>query len=283
MNRGYELIDFGHGRKLEQFGERLVDRPCPAAEDVVPCLPARRWQAAELSFDRQPRQGWVSRHSGLDDWQIEFADLQFQLRPTPFGHLGIFPEQESNWHWLRKLVSRDSAPAIRCLNLFAYTGASTLALAQAGCAVVHVDASRPTLEWARENARRNQLNDKPIRWLHEDARKFVQRELRRGNRYEIILLDPPSYGHGPQGKSWNFSQDMAELLANVFALLSEHALGVLWTGHSDERELRPLVAQASTAARAGGWNDCYEDRATLVDRAHRPLDCGYLLRWSRRL
>jgi 23S rRNA (cytosine1962-C5)-methyltransferase len=281
MNRGYQLLDFGHGRKLEQFGERLVDRPCPAANEVVPCLPARKWQAADLSFDRQPRQGWVERQAGSSDWQIELADLEFQLRPTPFGHLGIFPEQESNWYWLRNLVRGDSSSAMRCLNLFAYTGASTLALAQAGGAVVHVDASRPTLEWARENARRNRLAAAPIRWLHEDARKFVQRELRRGNRYEVILLDPPSYGHGPQGQSWNFCQDMAELLANVFALLSDRAVGVLWTGHNEVREMRPFVTQAATAAQACGLREFSEDRATLVDGARRPLDCGYLLRWSR--
>lgn len=283
MSAIYQLLDFGNGRKLERFGVRLVNRPCPAA-DGAPRWPGRRWEEADIAYDLTARQGWTFPHPPPDPWLIEFGPLKLQLRCTPFGHLGVFPEQAANWQWLRQIVEQatrsSSVAPIRCLNLFAYTGASTLAMAQGGGHVVHVDSSRPTLEWARENARCNELTASPIRWLHEDARRFVERELRRGNRYEVIVLDPPSYGHGPKGESWSFAADMAPLLANVFELLSERAVAVLWTGHSDSRDLRPLVTQAAQHAASCGLDRLEDDRATIDDSAHRPLDCGYRLRWS---
>lgn len=228
----YELLDFGQGRKLERFGEFLLDRPCPAAERIGRVRDSI-WRQAAARFERASgEQGsWHPARALPDQWVLECGSFRFQLRPTPFGHVGVFPEQFSNWRWLQQQISSRPRP-FRVLNLFGYTGGSTLAAAAAGAEVVHVDAARNVVRWARENARLSGLQDAPIRWITEDARKFVVREQKRGNQYHALILDPPSYGHGPRGETWRLTQDLLPLLRTCSKICLPPRPLVLLTCHS---------------------------------------------------
>ena len=222
----YELLDFGAGRKLERFGKFILDRPSPAADAFSKQSP-ELWQTAMARFERTTAENGVWHpHETLPDtalpgsWMIKHGTVNFLIKPTDFGHTGVFPEQQSNWDWLAEQIGLVSKP-LKILNLFAYTGGSTLACAAAGASVVHVDAARNVVDWARENAALSNLSDAPIRWITEDAFKFVQREVRRGNQYDAIILDPPSYGHGPKGEVWKIDEHLPELL-NLCGQLTQH-------------------------------------------------------------
>jgi 23S rRNA (cytosine1962-C5)-methyltransferase len=231
-SREYELLDFGDGRRLERFGEIVVDRPCPAADACARSMPDV-WNRADIRYERSAdgSGNWKQRRQGPDHWTVRHQAIRFELRPTPLGQLGIFPEQAGNWDWIEARVRR-AGRALRVLNLFAYTGGATLAAAAAGAEVVHVDASKPVVAWARRNAAQSNLAAAPIRWIVEDAQRFVERETRRGRRYEAIILDPPSYGHGPSGTPWKIERDLDSLLARCAAVLAEPAAFVLLTCHT---------------------------------------------------
>lgn len=236
MDDDYDLVDAGDGARLERFGPYLVDRPAPGA------LAARRspdrWAAADLRFDR--RSGWSG--PALADaeagWTMEIADIALELRPTAAGQLGVYPEHADHIGFLADQVNerRIDGEAIDVLHLFAATGLLTLAMARLGAAVTHVDAARPTVAWARRNAERNGLTDRPIRWIVDDAMGFAERERRRGRRYAGIVLDPPTYGHGARGASatWSIERDLPALLdvcatlvtADGFVLLTTHTEGI---------------------------------------------------------
>ena len=290
----YRLLDFGQGRKLESFGGRVVDRPCPAAFGFDK-RNRERWEVVDLAFDGPSGPGWSWSHQKPTEWKVRHDKVVLELEPTPFGHLGIFPEQSPNWDWMAELFSRfqsECAPADRstnpqvldkaqCLNLFAYTGGTTLAMAAAGGAVVHIDASRPSVQWARRNAESSQLVGASIRWIVEDAAKFVRRELKRGRRYDFIALDPPSYGHGPEGEVWNLARDLKPLLSNCFDLLSDRAFGVLLTGHSDDEEtIKSLLRGFQADCERLGFVHQFQ-RAEIESASGDRLDFGYSLRWSR--
>lgn len=235
--REYELIDFGAARRLERFGGVVVDRPCPTAGDGLPAVPAH-WARVDLRFDRANDQSgrWTGRGAECDGsapWLARHGELTFELRPTPLGQVGLFPEQATCWDWIAQQVRRVGRGA-RVLNLFAYTGGSTLAAAAAGAEVVHVDAARPMVAWARRNATRSGLSAAPIRWIVEDAAKFVAREARRGRRYDGLILDPPSYGHGPRGEPWKIERHLDDLLSGCAAILAERPAFVLLTCHSPQ-------------------------------------------------
>jgi 23S rRNA (cytosine1962-C5)-methyltransferase len=274
QSNSYELLDFGAGRKLERFGQFILDRCSPAADND----------------ERNHKVDWSTAHVRLDDrgklrsgelpdspWKVQVSGIQFCLNITPFGHVGIFPEQHSNWSWLQSLAREQPTPP-QALNLFAYTGGSTLALAKAGFHVVHVDASAPSVRWARENASTNQLHEHPIRWIVEDARKFTARERKRGRIYDIIVLDPPSFGHGPGGKRWEIESDLLPLLETCMSLVSKRDGAILLTGHSLTPSLPEL--EAFFHDHFGGAGKIHAQRLSLYDLARRPLDCGYSLRWQ---
>jgi 23S rRNA (cytosine1962-C5)-methyltransferase len=273
----YRLLDFGDGRKLECVGGVILDRPSPAAAGESRA-DATKWREAHLKLDDLTSKQWRFLRDLPSLWTISLGNVQLLLRPTPFGHIGVFPEQQKNWEWFQSL-STTPGEVKRCLNLFAYTGASSLVLANAGWHVTHVDASRPTILWGRENAILSGLADAPIRWIQEDASRFLQREIRRGNRYDLVLLDPPAYGHGPKGERWSIEEGMVDLLSNVFEVLVDRAVGVLWTGHSDAELVRPLVQQCESLAQKAGLKAERLQRATLDDTAGRHLDFGYRVRW----
>ena len=228
----YELIDFGNSRKLERFGPHLLDRPCPAAEGTQAAYP-RQWKQSTARFRRKSADHGRREPAKAvsKPWLIRHEPLAFQLKATRFGHLGIFPEQAPNWTEIQRRIRAAKRP-IKLLNLFAYTGGSTLAAAAAGAEVVHVDAAKNVVSWARINAQASGLENTSIRWITEDAQKFVQRELRRGNRYDAVVLDPPSYGHGPQGESWQISRDIGPLLLNCHELTRDRRAFILLTCHS---------------------------------------------------
>jgi 23S rRNA (cytosine1962-C5)-methyltransferase len=227
-----ELIDVGDGRRLDRLGDRLVDRPAPTAP-WPPRRPAEDWAVADLRYERG--EGWVG--ADLSPWTVTVEGLTVELRPTDAGQLGFFPEQRGFWPWLRTALAGRAEPAV--LHLFAHTGATTLALAQAGARVSHVDASRPAVAWARRNADLSDLGDLPIRWIVDDALAFTEREARRGRRYDGIVLDPPSFGHGPRGTRWELADALPALLDACAAVATDDAF-VLLTAHTTGLEADDL-------------------------------------------
>jgi len=275
----YELIDFGAGRKLERFGPHVVDRPAPAAEDVQPGHPTV-WESAEARYERTDadRGRWLPEGAIPRMWTIRHGPITFELKPTEFGHLGVFVEQASCWDWIARQVKR-AGGLISVLNLFAYTGGSTLAAAAAGADVCHVDSSKTTVAWARRNADRTGLADAPIRWIVEDAVKFVRRELRRGRRYDAVILDPPSYGHGPKGEIWKLSKDLMPLLSACAELTEGRRAFMLLTCHTagfGPAELEACLADALFGHCQAGVTA----KPLSINTADgRKLPSGVLARW----
>ena len=226
---GYELLDSGNGAKLERFGEVVLARPCAQAV-WQPQRPAR-WKTADATFDREDGNRWHGRNRLPQEWVIDVDGTRFRLSGTDFGHLGIFPEQRAQWTWIRETVAAAGRP-VRVLNLFAYSGGSTLAAARGGAEVCHLDASKGMVQWARANAALNGLESHPIRWIVDDAHKFLNREIRRGRRYDGIILDPPTYGRGGNGETYKIERDLTETLRLCRALLSDSPLFLLLSAHT---------------------------------------------------
>ena len=287
----YELIDFGGGRRLERFGPWLLDRPCPAAEGLARAQPDA-WQQADARFDRtEGEESQWSLGQGLpEQWTIAHGPVVFELKRAPAGHLGVFPEQAANWDWIadqfrkrgQSLSSKGTVPfsPLKILNLFAYTGGSTLIAPAAGAEVVHVDAARNTVGWARRNAELSGLADRPIRWITEDATKFVKRELRRGNRYDVVVLDPPSYGHGPRGEVWRLSNHLPQLLRLCGQLTAGCRRFMLLTCHTpgfDPARLEAMMAEALGETDEGTVT---ARQLTIRSAAGRELPSGVVARWQ---
>lgn len=226
----YTLLDSGHGRKLEQFGAIRLDRPCAQAV-WAPCLPASAWRKADASFVRDSDSGWRRNGALPEIWDVSVGLLRFRARPTDFGHVGLFPEHSAVWDWMsRRLTSARGSPQI--LNLFAYTGGASLALAKSGAAVCHLDASKKSVAWARENATLNKLDNTPIRWIVDDAVKFLMREQRRERRYQGILLDPPSYGRGSKQELFKIQDHLVRLMTLCRSVLAPDARFLVLTCHT---------------------------------------------------
>ncbi len=222
----YELLDSGNGMRFERFGPYTLVRPDPNAL-WQPQLSGREWEQADATFDVS-REGdnWVQRRTVKEPWPMRYGEFTFEARLTPFKHTGLFPEQAVNWEWCAEQIRR-RAGEVSVLNLFAYTGLATLSAAAAGAQVTHVDASRPAMNWARTNQRLSDMEALPIRWLIDDVVKFVKREVRRGSRYDGIILDPPAFGRGPKGEIWRFSEGFPALMQEIAPLLSERPLFLL--------------------------------------------------------
>jgi 23S rRNA (cytosine1962-C5)-methyltransferase len=242
---GYHLLDAGDGRRLERFGSRVVDRPAPSVADVARRADGDAWRAADLRFDRD--RGWTG--PATEPWLLAVDGVTLDLRPTAAGQVGLFPEHVQAWPWLRERVAMRVAaraapevlrsppenlePGPEILSLFAYTGATTLALAAAGARVAHVDASRPAVAWARRNAELSDSTERPIRWIVDDALTYTRREGRRGRRYAGVVLDPPTFGHGPAGSRWALVDALDELLEACAAVAEPDAF-VLLTAHATD-------------------------------------------------
>ncbi len=224
---GYELLDTGNGMRLERFGKYRLVRPDPQAI-WQPHRPQEEWLAADAVYNVY-RKEWDNKNAVPEKWLMHYKDLSFWAELTPFKHTGVFPEQILQWDWIEdKLrIKNQEQKTVKVLNLFGYTGIASLVAAKEGAVVTHIDASRPTIAWARENQEASGLETKPIRWILEDAIKFVQREVKRGNTYDGIIMDPPVYGHGPNGEKWDFTESFPELLSVCRQVLSPKPVFIL--------------------------------------------------------
>jgi len=281
----YQLIDFGNGRRLERFGDITLDRQCPAADEMLQADPAT-WQKADARFEGVNEQegNWICRRELPDCWCVAHGTLLFELKRTPFGHIGLFPEQAENWDWIdrqyRLSVSQRSLERLKILNLFAYTGGSTLAAAAAGAEVVHVDAAQNIVAWARHNAELSGLADAPIHWITEDAMKFVKRELKRNNCYDAVILDPPSYGHGRRGEVWRLSKHLPRLLDLCGQLTAGQCRFVLLTCHTpgyDPARLADMLKETFPDTQTGTIE---AKTLTVRSAAGRELPSGVVVRWT---
>ncbi|MGI9473939.1 MAG: class I SAM-dependent methyltransferase [Rubripirellula sp.] len=275
----YQLIDFGNGRKLESLAGHLVDRPSPAAVGKRPHHPGR-WQDADAVYDPE-RKSWAHRTPWPERLSINCGSFSMPVRPTPYGHIGLFPEQSGNWQWLGS--NRVASPPRQSLNLFGYTGASTMALVAAGFHVAHVDAAKPNVDAVRIAAAHNGWQEPPIRYLVDDAAKFTAREVRRGRRYHTIVLDPPAYGHSPKGKAWRLERDLWPLLQECMKMLEPSSFRLLVTGHSqevDRAEVEDFLRHSAFLRRAEAASRLLLEsgRSQLEDSVGRSLDAGFYVR-----
>lgn len=234
----YEVIDTSHGEKLERWGKYLLIRPDPQViwntEQIHP-----NWKKCNAHYHRSNRGGGDWEFFNLpEQWDIHYKDLTFHLKPFKFKHTGVFPEQAVNWDWCAEKIKK-AERKIKVLNLFAYTGGATLSAAKAGAYVTHVDASKGMVTWAKENAKASHLSEAPIRWIVDDCVKFVEREIRRGNTYDAIIMDPPSYGRGPKGEIWKIEENIFPFLKLCVNLLSEKPLFFLINSYTTG--LQPAV------------------------------------------
>ena len=218
----YELLDSGNGARLERFGQYIIIKPDPQAI-WKPTLVDGKWQMADGIFENDT---WQKKTQMPDKWILGYNELKFYAKLTPFKHTGVFPEQVLNWEFIKDKILK-AQKQVSVLNLFGYTGIASLVAAEAGAKVTHVDGSKPSITWARENQTLSGLSDKPFRWLLDDATEFTAREARRGNTYDAIIMDPPVYGHGPNGETWDFNKSFPQLLENCKKILSQNPLFVI--------------------------------------------------------
>lgn len=279
---GYELLDSGDGKKLERFGKYVLARPCAQAV-WKSALPDEAWRRANATFDRTEGNQWHNRGALPDEWMIKTAGITFKLSGTDFGHLGIFPEQRAQWHWIRETVAQACAARqapVRVLNLFAYSGGSTLAAALGGAEVCHLDASKGMVQWARDNARLNKLENHSIRWIADDAHKFLCREARRGRFYDAVILDPPTFGRGQNNELYKIEKDLPETLSLCRSLLTPDPLFMLLSAHTPGYSpvvLQNVLGQAVDGL--GGALSCGEMLLTGADDV-LPTPCGAYARWK---
>jgi len=274
----YALLDAGRGERLEQWGPFRLRRPDPRAT-MGRALRDEAWSQIDAHYHGEAGHGrWERRRELPERWTIEHGGVTLVVKLAPFKHTGVFPEQADHWHWMTTVADRP----LTVLNLFAYTGGATMALAKAGHQVTHVDASKPALAWARENAAANGLPADAIRWIHDDATAFVRRELRRGRHYDAAIMDPPAFGRTPDGRIWQIREHLPELLTNVVALLAEPVFLLIndYSLDADPDQLAKLVTSAlPTPTAAAGRLEM--DSLHLPLPAGRSLDTGRFVRWRR--
>ncbi len=283
----YELLDSGDGEKLERYGQVVIARPDPQAL-WHKRLPPAEWNSAQAYFKRTASSqavkngedsNWSTRGKVPERWQINFAGLKFWIKLSAFKHTGLFPEQASNWRWMAERIQAAGRP-VRILNLFGYTGGASLACAQAGAEVVHVDGSKVAIGWGRDNAALSGLADKPIRWILDDAMKFVQREIKRGKKYEGIIMDPPAFGHGPNRELWKIENHLPLLLDACRQVLSERPLFVLINGYASGYSA--IAYKNNLLEMMNGFKGEIEmGELTVAEKnSQRLLPCGIFARWS---
>lgn len=276
----YALLDSGNGNKLERFGTYLMMRPDPRAI-WSPGLGDDAWDAADAKYIRTDDQhgSWNIHNPPPDDWQISYEHMVFTLKPTEFKHVGVFPEQAVNWQWMGHLVN---GKPLSILNLFAYTGGATIALSRAGAKVTHVDSVKSAITWAKENLSASGLADKPVRWIQDDAYKFVLREGKRGNTYDGIVMDPPKFGRGPKGELWKIETDLPRLLDACRTILSPNPTFLLLNAYT--ADMSPLVLHhlVNQTMKKHSGTSAFGELALRESHAGRLLPSGIFCRWSTR-
>ena len=278
----YELIDADGGERLERWKDIILIRPDPqiiwSGERKD-----RRWTNANAVYHRSSSGGgyWEKLKPVPDVWNVNYEGLTFRLKPMGFKHTGLFPEQAVNWTLASELIKKENRQ-LSVLNLFAYTGAATLACLKAGAKVTHVDASKGMVQWAKENAAASGLSEAPVRWLVDDCMKFVKRELRRGNRYDAVIMDPPSYGRGPAGEVWKLEQQLEELLSETGRLLSDNAVFFIlnsYTGGLSPTILNFMVRRCAVPNRGGEVST--DEIGLFVTEKGISLPAGNTTIWTR--
>ena len=275
--KDYELIDASNGERLERWKDIILIRPDPQiiweSERTNPL-----WNQAHARYHRSEKGGgyWESYKPVPDVWSVEFENLKFNLKPMGFKHTGLFPEQAVNWALMSDLIKAENRE-IKVLNLFGYTGAASLACAAAGAQVTHVDASKGMVTWGKENAKISGLADKPIRWIVDDCVKFAQREIRRGNKYDGIVMDPPSYGRGPSGEVWKLEAQLAGLLDLTAQLMSDNPLFLLLNSYTGG--VSPTILNFMVKERFGGNAESSEIGLKVTDK-NLVLPCGNTTVWQ---
>lgn len=279
--RDYALLDSGNGLKLERFGAYTFVRP-EAQAIWSPALPAKDWQAAHAIFRSTSEESgghWEFKKKVPEHWQMGYNGLTFRVMTTPGRHLGVFPECAAHWDWIMEQLGKAKRPA-RVLNLFGYTGLASLAAAKAGASVTHVDASKKSVGWARENQALSGLTEKPIRWIVDDALKFVEREARRGVKYDGITLDPPKFGRGPKGEVWEVYQSLPGLLQACQAVLSSEPLFVAITMYAVKASGVHLYASLQEMMRSHAGQVQAGELVTREASAGRLISQAVFARWQ---
>ena len=280
--KDYEVIDCSDGEKLERWDKYTLLRPDP---QVLWSTPKKNpaWNKLNGHYHRSNKGGGEWEFFSLPkQWTINYRDLTFNLKPFSFKHTGLFPEQAVNWDWFSELIKNSPKKDIKVLNLFAYTGGATCAAAKAGAAVTHVDASKGMVTWAKENAASSGLADAPIRWIVDDCVKFVEREIRRGNKYDAIIMDPPSYGRGPKGEIWKIEEKIHPFIKLCSQLLCDTPLFFLVNSYTTGLAPAVLTYMISTEVKSRFGGHVVADEIGLpVTETGLVLPCGAAGRWQR--
>ena len=282
--KDYELLDCSEGERLERWGKVILIRPDP---QIIWSTPKDHpmWKHADARYVRSSQGGghWEYRRELPEFWKINYKDLTFKISPTGFKHTGLFPEQAVNWDMMREKIKAAKAEGreVRVLNLFAYTGGATVAAASAGASVCHVDAAKGMVHWARENAELSSLTEKPIRWIVDDCKKFVEREIRRGSKYDAVILDPPSYGRGPGGEVWKLEEHVFELVSLVSEVLTDDPLFVLLNSYTTGLSASTMAYVLGSAMKKFGGKVDAEEIGLPVTQSGMALPCGSSAIWSK--
>ena len=277
--KDYELIDCSGGEKLERWGDYTLVRPDPQA---IWATPRRHpgWRAHDARYARSSTGGGTWEKKELPQrWTVDYGDLTFNIKPMNFKHTGLFPEQASNWDFARRQIKRAGRP-VSVLNLFAYTGGATVACAAAGASVCHVDAAKGMVAWAKENAKSSGLEEAPIRWIVDDCAKFVEREIRRGRRYDAVIMDPPSYGRGPSGEIWKLEDDLYPFVELVAGVLSDSPAFFLINSYTTglAPSVLTYILETLLSKKHGGRTESGELGLPVTDSG-LVLPCGATGRW----
>ena len=277
----YELLDCSGGERLERWGDVVLIRPDP---QVIWNTPKENpyWHKADARYVRSREGGghWECRRRLPESWNINYKELRFKISPTGFKHTGLFPEQAVNWDMMREKIA-GAGRSIKVLNLFAYTGAATLAAASAGACVCHVDAAKGMVHWARENAELSSLSEKPVRWIVDDCAKFVERENRRGNTYDAIIMDPPSYGRGPGGEVWKLEDQIFDLVKLCTGVLSDDPLFFLLNSYTTGLSASTMAYVLGVNMQKFGGSVSAEEIGLPVTATGMTLPCGSSAIWSK--
>lgn len=275
---GYELLDSGDGKKLERYGDFTLSRPDPQAL-WKPSRGANEWNRADGAFVRDGKKtSWVTKKKLPEKWNIELGGLTLEIVPTTFKHTGVFPEHLSTWDWMRKAVSGAKRP-VSVLNLFGYTGAASLACAQAGAQVCHVDGSKLAIEWAKRNQRLSGLPADGVRWILDDVLLFLKREVKRGTKYDAIVMDPPAFGRGPKGEVWKIEEQLPELMDLCMKVLSEKPLFFIINGYASGYSAIAYQNNLLPVRKAFGGSIESGELAIEESGTGRLLPCGIFARW----
>lgn len=278
--KDYELLDCGDGEKLERWGRQILVRPDPQAIWEAPRR-SSAWQNPDARYLRSNTGGghW-ERRKLPEQWTVQYGELTFNVKPMNFKHTGLFPEQAVNWDFVMEKIRRAGRP-IQVLNLFAYTGGATVACAAAGASVCHVDAAKGMVAWAKENARSSGLADAPIRWIVDDCAKFVEREIRRGRRYDAIIMDPPSYGRGPSGEVWRLEENLYPFVELVSGVLSDDPLFIVLNSYTTglAPSVLTYILETLISKRFGG-HTVSDELGLPVTQSGLVLPCGATGRWT---